>query len=171
MKYIAWIPTNAGYLNSSHILTPKWQKDTSVSNAYFLPKQELHVYDTIEEGNLSKQTIFQATCMLDFSNSLLWEFAIDVYDKEMHIIQSSGKIHINGKTEFVCNTVNHNLLDPVIDGENLPNTIFTFLKQQVHRDLHHLEKVDNVIPICVNEKDWGNETADRLVKKIKALEF
>lgn len=171
-KYFAWIPTNSGYLNIYHILTPQWQEDKDNDSIFFLQKQKLYVTDSTLKRSLDKQIIYEVTCKIDFSNLLDWKFSIDIYDENLHIINSSGNIIQNGKTEFQYNTVNKNLLNGDIeDIENIPNTIFTFLKQQIHRDLHHLEKVDNVIPLCSDLNTWKINTANELVKKIKSLEF
>jgi len=166
--YFAWIPTNSGYLNIHHILTPKWNK-TDTNHVFRLIDQELYVTDSTLEKSLREQIIYKITCEIDFSNILEWKFKININDGDKDIIEASGNIEQNGKTKFSYNTVNENLLTGDID--NIPNTIFTFLKQQIHRDLHHLEKVDNVIPICTSIEDWKIQTANGLVKKIKSLEF
>lgn len=170
MDYIAWIPTNAGYLNRQHVLTPKWEMNSSNKNLFYLKKQNLYVTDTNLNELILNQTIYQIECQIDFISDETWEFKIDIYDSDIHAVKSSGNIHKNGKTEFSCASVKQELLNG--DLENIPNTVFTFLKQQIHRDLHHLEKVDNVIPVVsTSSDDWEKQTANRLVKKIKTLEF
>jgi len=168
-QYTAWIPTNSGFLSAEHVLTPEWIEDSSNSNKFFLKNKNLYATDSISEEYVNQQTIYTVTSEIDFSKKEYWYFKIDIYDQDLHVIKASGLIDKSGKTSFNVSSVHEKLL--IGDLENIPNTIFTFLKQLIHKDLHHLEKVDNVIPICDNEDEWHIKTANRLAKKIKTLEF
>lgn len=172
-EYIAWIPTNLGVLQRDVVITPQFQK---IENERFRLQNDR--YDTTDSIIKNPQIKFFVDFTIDFSSEQdgYWQFELTMYDREhgarIELLYACGKIYVNGKMIFSYR------LSGAVDVEsskldNVPNTVFTYVKRRIHLDLHHKEKVDNVIPVLPfsSREDFFQETYNSLAKKIKSIEL
>lgn len=187
----AWIPTNLGKLQKNLILTSEYNK-VKEKEFYLILNKRFDASDTIISKNKKKQIQLYTDFTIDF-DKVNWKFTLKIYGKERYIlkniyqkikerhfndiwkvfsfvdvplIESEGVIYQNGITyfKFTYNPKKGNF-------QNISNTIFTYVKQRVHQDLHHQEKIDNVIPVCLKKDNIYLHTINALVTKIKSIEL
>ena len=138
-EYRAWIPTNNGIL-SKELVAESYPPShyQTVDNILTLTQDDTFEYsDSIFK---EKQQELSASYILkiDF-NSLPWTFNLDAKVDRDETIHSSGVINENGLIEFSVKTKNLNGND-----ENIRNTVFTMVKNCVHGNSHHDQKVDTI---------------------------
>ena len=188
----AWIPTNLGKLQKNLILTSEYNKVKEKKEFYLMSSKRFDASDTIIPKNKKKQISLYTDFTIDF-DKVNWTFTLKIYEKKRNILQNiyqkikkrdfkdiwkafsfvkvylieaEGDIHQNGMTYFKFNNYMENG-----NFQNISNTIFTYVKQRVHQDLHHQEKIDNVIPVCLKDENIHLNTINALITKIKSIEI
>jgi len=168
-KYISWIPTNLGLLRHEFI-DVEFGKEK---------EEEIDYSDTVTGRERSEELTFKFRYKFEaynFNGGLL-KFEIKAYpqdalDEESWLFKvEDGVVYKNGKMVFEC-IYNNRLLSKDSDITNVPNTILTFVKRKIHTDIHHKEKVDNIIPVITTEQEsvWKNCIIEKLALHIKQLE-
>lgn len=187
----AWIPTNLGKLQKNLILTSEYSHKGK-KEFYLISSKRFDASDTIIPKNKKKQIPLYTDFTINF-DEINWTFTLKVYEKKRNILQNiyqkikkrdyknilkafsfvkvslieaEGDIHQNGMTYFKFNNYMENG-----NFQNISNTIFTYVKQRVHQDLHHQEKIDNVIPVCLKDENIHLNTINALITKIKSIEI
>ena len=184
--YTAWIPTNSGSLSQEYVLSQNCYEKVACGEHEkkyrFATQNTLSFSDTIIKDIEEQELGFYFIFTIDFSEED-WAFELSASpgdDQNTELCRAEGTIESTGKITFglnigsccsVCAPDRDCHASQAVIGDNLPNTIFTFIKRQIHTDLHHNEKVDNVVPVVANESEWKDATQNALVAKIKSIEF
>ncbi|MCB4773321.1 MAG: hypothetical protein LGB05_06840 [Sulfurovum sp.] len=176
-KYKAWIPTNNGHLSKTRVANTYLPQDWSITNDKLtLIQNNTDEYsDTIfftEDDLLLSYTLeidFNTqpfTLETDFNTQPPWLYTLTIsVDSFPEVITSKGKIYSNGIIEFSFQSS--------VDGDqqNLANTVFTIVKNCIHGNNHHDQKVDRFIPVHKHSTFKYSYIAKRLADKIKKNEF
>ncbi len=174
-QFIAWIPTNLGELRKDIVVTPHYKRINDY--LYCLEKDFYDTSDSFLPELRRKQESLFVDFFIDFEQEHLgyWKFELKIYIKtnpNEELIKAYGTIYLHGKITFAY-SLSSSIDEKNSDLTNLPNTIFTYIKRRVHVDLHHKEKVDNVIPVLhIQDKDlFFQKTYNALAQKIKSIEL
>lgn len=163
--YKAWIPTNNGHLSKTRVANTYLPQDWSIEdNKLTLIQNNTDEYsDTI--FCTSDDLLLSYTLKIDF-NSQPWLYTLTIsVDSSPKVITSEGKIYSNGIIEF------HFQSAVLGDQKNFANTVFTIVKNCVHGNNHHDQKVDRFIPVQQISTFKYSYIAKRLAGKLKKNEF
>lgn len=170
MKYKSWIPANNGILSIQRVGTsyPIDSYKNNLDNKTLTFKQEnTYSYSDTLEYLRADELPISYILSINYSNDI-WKFNLNISVDKGIIVESSGTILENGIVEFDCiyqNNYNNSQSD------NMPNTIFTIIKNFIHGNNHHDEKVDNFIPVQLSKSFKYSNILRQLSEKIKSNEF
>jgi hypothetical protein len=162
-KYKAWIPTNNGHLSRTRVANTYPPQDWSVTNNKLTLIQ--NNTDEYSDTIFFKDLLLSYTIDIDFNTDpWLYKLTISV-DSSPNVITSEGEIYSNGIIEFSFqSSVNG-------DQQNFANTVFTIVKNCIHGNNHHDQKVDRFIPVQEISIFKYSYIAKRLADKLKKNEF
>lgn len=165
--YKAWIPTNNGELSKARVANSYPSENWKIEND-ILTLTQTNSSDYSDTVFYKKNELLMSYKLLIDFDKKPWEFklSIDVGNVK-NLIKANGTINTNGIIEFSLD------VDKKIEGNplNLSNTIFTMVKNCVHGDGHHEQKVDKFIPVQENKKFKYSNIAKQLANHIKQNEF
>jgi len=168
-EYQSWVPTNQGKLNTRFIGI------TSVRNGISSYDENLKEYtlsvvntdaytDTTDKSDIEYTLSYDL--IINTSNIEKWEFSLSIYiDEKNASIIAKGDIEDTGIIIF--SYIHYNFSG---DCKNIPNTIFTIIKNYVHGDNHHSQKVDVIIPVLKKDDFKYYKVLEGLSSAIKTFE-
>jgi hypothetical protein len=166
-KYRAWIPTNNGVLTQELVAAsyvPSAVKTTG--HILTLTQENTSDYsDSIFDQQLKKELPISYEIKINFEKRP-WRFNLIVYVDSQQAIVSDGLIYKNGLVDF---NVQINALYG--DLANIENTVFTMVKNCVHGNSHHNQKVDTIIPVQKLVLFKYSNIAYNLSNEIKRYEY
>ena len=93
-----------------------------------------------------------------------------ISSEERKILSAQGRIEQNGLVVFKISFASENI-DENSNLGNIPNTVYTILKNIIHSDNHHDVAVDNVIPVVPEEEYSCDNVLEGLLDRIKKMEY
>jgi len=168
-EYQSWIPTNQGKLNTRFIGIASVRNGIS-SYDENLKEYTLSVVNTDAYTDTTDKSDIEYTLSYDLiintSNIEKWEFSLSIYiDEKNASIIAKGDIEDTGIIIF--SYIHYNFSG---DCKNIPNTIFTIIKNYVHGDNHHSQKVDVIIPVLKKDDFKYYKVLEGLSSAIKTFE-
>ncbi len=162
--YKAWIPTNNGSLSKELIASTYSPKSWSIKNDQLtLIQNDIDDYtDTV----FSRKNELMLSYTLEINlQSEPWYYNLQVIIGNTNLIKSQGRIYSNGIVDFTVSTKVKG------DQDNIANTIFTIVKNCIHGNSHHEQKVDKFIPIQDQLVFKYSLIAKQLANEIKKNEY
>jgi len=170
--YKSWIPANSGTLSIERISRVEDKKE---GNSYiFIEEETFRFSDSFSKKNeipISYKLKLESKDGKDeFPFSFELELFYEAIKNENKILLSKGDIEKNGFIEYSI-YYSGNLSEDESDLENMPNTIYTIIKNIIHNDGHHDSAVDNVIPVEKIKNFSCENILDSISNKIKKMEY
>ena len=167
-EYTAWIPTNNGLLQEGLIantLPPESFSRSGNGSELKIAEKNTDAYsDTVFKEHLLKELPVSYDLQINVAEEP-WRFYLCLTVTGKEVVTASGRIEKNGIVVFSVETKN-------IKGDesNIANTVFTILKNGIHGNNHHDQKVDTIIPIQPAATFEYSKVAYHLSTEIKRFE-
>ncbi len=187
VKWFSWIPTNSGKIYFDYIKIPEiFYPTKSFTKDFIKIKKHKKFFKNLSTTFLSDSYDFKKVLKLDRkerasfatiyflerSNNTITGLIKFLFYNSCSFI-SSFKIEKNGfisfeyiKVKLLSKDINFNDINKIID--NIKNILYIIIKNIVHGNTHHNQKIDIAIPV-LDTIDY-NKIADSLLDYIKLTE-
>jgi len=177
-EYKSWIPNNNGFIDINkipvytlnNILEEPIIKDYDNKRFIFIKSKYTKQFS---DSLVTTEQSFLRFIVTIFSNKTnnISNFRICLLLGKNGLIKAKGTFnHIGGIIEFKITDIKKiNRVETKLD--NIPNTIYTIIKNLIHGDNHHKQKIDTMVPVQQKKNFSYKKILSSLSENIKKNEF